>query len=113
MCCSLVFSCLHNIFIHTFLDTSPQLRWESEAANKYSITVDDSTPIEGSGTRLVRPVGLETGARLALLLPSLPLTVPFLALPRTVPSFPSLPPTAPFLLLPLTASYPTPGRSFT
>jgi len=31
----------------------PQLRWESEAANKYSISADDSEPIEDSGTRLV------------------------------------------------------------
>merc|ERR1719401_74229 len=31
----------------------PQLRWESESADKYSITEDDSTPIEGSGTRIV------------------------------------------------------------
>ena len=30
-----------------------QLRWESEAANKYTITADDGEPIEGSGTRLV------------------------------------------------------------
>jgi len=30
-----------------------QLRWESEAANKYSISADDSEPIEGSGTRLI------------------------------------------------------------
>jgi len=31
----------------------PQLRWESEAANKYTITADESEPIEVSGTRLV------------------------------------------------------------
>ena len=30
-----------------------QLRWESEQASKYSIAVDDSEPIEESGTRLV------------------------------------------------------------
>jgi heat shock protein beta len=31
----------------------PQLRWESEAANKYTITEDNTAPIEGSGTRLI------------------------------------------------------------
>jgi heat shock protein beta len=31
----------------------PQLRWESESANKYTITEDESPAIEGSGTRLV------------------------------------------------------------
>lgn len=31
----------------------PQLRWESEKASKYTISPDDSEPIEGSGTRLV------------------------------------------------------------
>merc|ERR1719335_12339 len=31
----------------------PQLRWESESANKYTISPDDSAPIEGSGTRLI------------------------------------------------------------
>ena len=30
-----------------------QLRWESEAASKYSIATDDSEPIEESGTRLI------------------------------------------------------------
>ena len=34
-------------------EDAEQLRWESEAANKYSITADDSQPIEGSGTRLI------------------------------------------------------------
>mmetsp|Transcript_10625 Transcript_10625/g.19646 ORF Transcript_10625/g.19646 Transcript_10625/m.19646 type:complete len:802 (-) Transcript_10625:101-2506(-) len=31
----------------------PQLRWESESANKYTISEDDSEPIENSGTRLI------------------------------------------------------------
>jgi len=31
----------------------PQLRWESKAANKYTIAEDNSEPIEGSGTRLI------------------------------------------------------------
>ena len=31
----------------------PQLRWESEAANKYTISEDDSEPLDGSGTRLI------------------------------------------------------------
>jgi molecular chaperone HtpG len=30
-----------------------QLRWESEAASKYTISADDSPPIEKSGTRLI------------------------------------------------------------
>ena len=30
-----------------------QLRWESESANKYTISADESEPIEASGTRLV------------------------------------------------------------
>ena len=30
-----------------------QLKWESDAASKYTIAADDSEPIEGSGTRLV------------------------------------------------------------
>ena len=31
----------------------PQLRWESEEASAYTISADDSEPIEGSGTRLI------------------------------------------------------------
>ena len=30
-----------------------QLRWESEAASSYTISPDDSEPLEGSGTRLI------------------------------------------------------------
>jgi heat shock protein beta len=37
----------------TKAEGEPQLRWESESANKYTITPDDSAPIEGSGTRLI------------------------------------------------------------
>merc|ERR1740129_2591696 len=32
---------------------SPQLRWESESANQYTIAEDDSTPFEGTGTRVI------------------------------------------------------------
>ena len=41
------------VSVITKAEGEPQLRWESESANKYTITPDESEPIEGSGTRLV------------------------------------------------------------
>ena len=35
------------------MEGGEQLRWESKAADKYTISADDSEPIEGSGTRLI------------------------------------------------------------
>lgn len=37
----------------TKAEGGPQLRWESESANQYTITTDDSEAIEVSGTRLI------------------------------------------------------------
>ena len=41
------------ISVITKSEGGEQLKWESEQASKYSISVDDSEPIEKSGTRLV------------------------------------------------------------
>ena len=41
------------VTVVTRAEGEPQLRWESESANKYTISPDDSAPIEGSGTRLI------------------------------------------------------------
>jgi heat shock protein beta len=41
------------VTVITKAEGEPQLRWESESANKYSISEDDSEPMEASGTRLV------------------------------------------------------------
>ncbi len=41
------------VTVITRAEGEAQLRWESESANKYTITPDESDPIEGSGTRLI------------------------------------------------------------
>ena len=41
------------VTVVTRAEGEEQLRWESESANKYTISTDDSSPIENSGTRLI------------------------------------------------------------
>uniref|UniRef100_A0A7S2MDC2 Histidine kinase/HSP90-like ATPase domain-containing protein n=1 Tax=Haptolina brevifila TaxID=156173 RepID=A0A7S2MDC2_9EUKA len=41
------------VTVITKAEDGPQLRWESVSANQYTISEDDSEPIETSGTRLV------------------------------------------------------------